>query len=76
ELVTAATGGEGTGAGDAAPDASVALAVSPGPSSKTRVTLDRWLSIPADADDDGVPDAGVAPAAAVTVRPNAAPTRP
>jgi hypothetical protein len=76
ELATAATGGEGTGAGDAAPDASVALAVSPGPSSKMRVSLDRWLSIPADADDDGVPDPGVAPAAAVTVRPNAAPTRP
>lgn len=76
ELVTALAGGEGTGAGDAAPDASVALAASPGPSSKTRVALDRWLAIPADADGDGVPDAGVAPVAAVTVRPNAAPTQP
>jgi hypothetical protein len=75
-LVTAATGGEGTGAGDAAPDPSVALAASPGPSTKTRVALDRWLDIPADADDNGVPDPGVAPVAAVTVRPNAAPTAP
>lgn len=74
QLVSALTGGNGTGAGDAAPDASVALAASPGPSSKTRVALDRWLSIPADGDDDGVPDAGLSPAAAVTVRPNAAPT--
>lgn len=76
QLVTASTGGEGTGAGDAAPDASVALAASPGPWSKKRVVLDRWLSIPADADGDGVADAGVAPATAVSVRPDAAPTGP
>lgn len=68
EFVAAITGGLGTGAGDAAPDPSVALPVSASPSSKTRATLDRWLSIPADGDDNGAADAGVSPRTAVTVR--------
>jgi hypothetical protein len=70
ECVVALTGDEGTGAGDAAPNPSVALPVSVGPRSKVRATLDRWLSIPADGDADGVPDAGVTPYPAVTVRPS------
>ncbi len=67
KLVVALTGGEGTGAGDAAPDPSVALAASPGPWSKTRASLDRWLSIPADADADGAADVGVSPRSVVIV---------
>ncbi len=70
DLALALTGSdEGTGAGDAAPDASVPFPESPGPSSKTRVRLDQWLSIPADGNQDGVPDAGVAPLAVVTIEP-------
>jgi hypothetical protein len=68
ELAIALTGEAGTGAGDAAPDPSVALAASPGPWSKARAALDRWLSIPADADSDGGADLGVSPRTAVTVR--------
>jgi len=70
ELVAASTGEEGTGAGDAAPNPSVALPATPGPGSKVRASLDRWLSIPADGNGDGVPDAGVSPRTAVTVRPD------
>lgn len=58
---------EGTGAGDVAPNPSVELPESAGPLSKTRVRLDRWLSIPADGNDDGVPDFGVSPRAVVSV---------
>lgn len=68
ELSLALTGDEGAGAGDVAPDPSVALPASPGPWSKTRVSLDRWLSIPADADQDGTADPGVSPRSAVIVR--------
>ncbi|HXV12823.1 MAG TPA: hypothetical protein VEC56_01325 [Candidatus Krumholzibacteria bacterium] len=75
ELAVALTGEAGTGAGDAAPDPSSALPVSPGPWSKTRAPLDRWLSIPADADTDGGADLGVSPRAAVTVRTDESPTR-
>lgn len=64
----ALTGDAGTGAGDAAPDPSLALPASAGPRSKVRATLDRWLSIPADGDADGAADAGVSPRVAVTVR--------
>jgi len=71
ELVLTLTGSEeGTGAGDVAPNPSAFLPESAGPSSKTRVRLDRWLSIPADGNDDGVPDFGVAPRAAVSVEPD------
>lgn len=68
QLAVALTGAEGTGAGDAAPNPSIALPASAGPSSQVRVSLDRWLSIPADGDEDGVADAGVSPRAAVSVR--------
>jgi hypothetical protein len=67
EIVTALTGGEGTGAGDAAPDPSVALPATATPASKARASLDRWLSVPADADQDGVPDAGISPRTVATV---------
>ena len=76
ELVAAITGNAGTGAGDAAPDPSVALPVGARPSSKVRATLDRWLSIPADGDDDGTADANVSPRTAVTVRSNDDATAP
>ncbi len=70
-LALALTGTEeGTGAGDAAPNPSVELPESAGPLSKTRVRLDRWLSIPADGDEDGIPDFGVAPSAVISVRPD------
>ncbi len=70
-LALALTGGEeGTGAGDAAPNPSVALPESVDPSSKTRVRLDRWLSIPADGNEDGVPDFGVSPRTVVSVEPD------
>lgn len=68
QLAVALTGGEGAGAGDAAPNPSIALPAGAGPSSKVRAALDRWLSIPADGDDDGVADAGVSPRTAVSVR--------
>lgn len=67
-FAVALTGDHGTGAGDAAPDPSIALPASVGPGSKVRASLDRWLSIPADGDQDGVADAGVSPRAAVSVR--------
>lgn len=76
ELVAAITGNAGTGAGDAAPDPSVALPVGARPSSKVRATLDRWLSIPADGDADGTADANVSPRTAVTVRSNDDATAP
>ena len=70
-LALALTGSdEGTGAGDAAPNPSVQLPESAGPLSKIRVRLDRWLSIPADGNDDGVPDFGVSPRAVVSVAPD------
>jgi len=62
-LVTAVTGDTGTGAGDAAPDASVVF-------DSDRYALrvcDRQLAIHADTDGDGVPDAGVSPRTAVTI---------
>ena len=69
-LALALTGSEeGTGAGDAAPNPSVELPESADPSAKTRVRLDRWLSIPADGNDDGVPDFGVSPRTLVSVEP-------
>jgi hypothetical protein len=71
QLTIALSGGEdGTGAGDASPNPSVQLPASAGPRSKTRVSLDRWLSIPADGDDDGTADAGISPRTAVVVAPD------
>ena len=61
---------EGTGAGDAAPNPSVVLPESSRPTSKTRARLDRWLSIPADGNGDGIPDFGVSPSAVVSVEPD------
>ena len=76
-LALALTGSEeGTGAGDAAPNPSVELPESVDPSSKTRVRLDRWLSIPADGNDDGVPDFGVSPRAIISVDPDDDLTQP
>lgn len=68
QFTLALTGEVGTGAGDAAPDPSVALPASTSPTSKSRASLDRRLSIPADGNDDGVADAGISPDVAVTVR--------
>jgi hypothetical protein len=68
QLTLALTGDEGTGAGDAAPNPSVDLPASHGPSSKARASLDRWLSIPADGNNDGAVDLGVSPRAVVAVR--------
>ncbi len=67
QLAIALTGDEGTGAGDTAPRPSTDLPRTPGPESKTRAPLDRWLSIPADGDDDGVVDVGVSPRDVVVV---------
>jgi hypothetical protein len=76
QLTVALTGEEGTGAGDAAPDPSVALPVSATPASKTRAVLDRWLSMTADADQDGGADPGVSPRNVVTVHASDTATNP
>jgi len=70
QLVSAITGEVGTGSGDAAPDPRVV----PDAERFARARLDRVLSIVADADADGRPDAGVSPRAVVTVETTAEPT--
>jgi hypothetical protein len=56
-LAAVVTGGEGTGAGDAAPDPSVVLE-----NDSTRVAIvDNHIIIPLDADGDGMLDMGVSP---------------
>lgn len=56
-IVAVVTGGEGTGAGDAAPDPSVVLE-----NDSTRVSVvDNHVILPLDADGDGVLDTGVSP---------------
>ena len=71
-IVGAITGEVGQGAGDSAPDASAVL----DPDRYARASLDRWLVIDADLDDDDVADSGVSPRAAVVVEPDAGATRP
>lgn len=69
--LTAAIAGEvGTGAGDAAPDASAAL----DPDRFARAVLDRWFQIDPDVDNDGLADIGISPHTAGSVLPDAAPT--
>lgn len=56
-LLAAVTAGEGTGAGDAAPDPSVVLE-----NDSTRAAvLDNHIIVPLDADGDGLLDMGVSP---------------
>jgi hypothetical protein len=62
-LVSAITGGVGSGSGDAAPDPRA----TPDAERFARARLDRVLAVVADADADGRPDAGVSPRAVVTV---------
>lgn len=63
-VVAFVTGGEGTGAGDAAPDPSVAL-----DNDSTRVAiLDNHVIVPLDADEDGWLDPGVSPRAVASFR--------
>lgn len=62
-LVCAITGAVGSGSGDAAPDPRVV----PDEDPLARARLDRWLAVVADANADGVPDAGVSPRAIAVV---------
>jgi hypothetical protein len=56
------TGGESTGAGDAAPDPSIVLE-----NDSTRVAItDNHVRIPLDSDEDGFLDIGISPRAAAT----------
>jgi len=57
KLVAAITGEPGTGAGDAAPDASAAFDTD----RFARVVLDRWFQFEADVDGDGLADIGIPP---------------
>lgn len=68
-LVAAVTGELGTGAGDAAPDASSAMDTD----RFARAVLDRWFQIDADTDDDGLADIGISPRTAGSVQPDFAP---
>ena len=68
-LVSAITGDVGTGAGDAAPDASSMI----DDDRFARAVLDRSLSVVSDADGDGLPDAGVSPRSAVSIEGGTAP---
>ena len=63
KLTAAITGEVGTGAGDAAPDASRALDTD----RFARAVLDRWFQIDADIDDDGLADIGISPRTAGSV---------
>ena len=65
-IVGAVTGDVGTGAGDSAPDASSAQRTD----RFVRAVLDRCFEISADANHDGIPDAGVAPRTAGRVQPS------
>lgn len=71
KLTAAVTGEVGTGAGDAAPDASATL----DSDRFARAVLDRWFQIDADVDNDGLADIGIAPHTAGTVEHSSAPTR-
>jgi len=64
-LVAAITGDVGTGAGDAAPDASTAQDAG----RFARAVLDRWFQVDADKDHDGLADIGIAPRTAGSVLP-------
>ncbi|HKW15828.1 MAG TPA: hypothetical protein VJS69_15190, partial [Candidatus Krumholzibacteria bacterium] len=65
KLVAAITGEVGTGAGDAAPDASTAQ----DSDRFVRAVLDRWFEINADVDHDGLPDIGISPRTTGSVLP-------
>ncbi len=71
KLAAAVTGEIGTGAGDAAPDASAAL----DRDRFARAVLDRWFQIDADGDDDGLADIGIAPRAVGRVETTTFPAR-
>ena len=60
-LVAIVTGGDGTGAGDAAPDPSVVLEDD---STRTAI-VDNHIILPLDGDGDGILDMGVSPRSAV-----------
>lgn len=62
-LTAAITGEVGTGAGDAAPDASATLETD----RFVRAVLDRMLVADADTDDDGLADIGISPRTAIAV---------
>ena len=72
QLVSAITGGVGTGSGDAAPDPRVV----PAAERYARARLDRVLAVVADADADGRPDAGVSPRSVVVVETSTEATLP
>jgi hypothetical protein len=62
-ILAAVTGGDGAGAGDAAPDPSVAL-----DNDSTRVAiLNNYMTLPLDADGNGLLDIGVSPRNVATV---------
>jgi hypothetical protein len=69
KLVAAITGDAGTGAGDAAPDASAEMDTD----RFARAVLDRWFQIDADVDGDGLADIGISPRTAGSVKPAATP---
>jgi hypothetical protein len=71
KLTAVITGEAGTGAGDAAPDASAALDTD----RFVRAVLDRWFQIDADVDNDGLADIGISPRTAGSVQPGTAPVR-
>jgi hypothetical protein len=67
KLTTVITGEVGTGAGDAAPDASAALDTD----RFARAVLDRMLIIDADTDDDNLADIGISPRTSAVVNGSA-----
>jgi hypothetical protein len=70
-VVAAVTGGPGSGCGDVAPDPYRAL----GTGRSDPASIDRALVVDVDADDDGVPDAGVSPRGLAGVENAGSPSR-
>jgi hypothetical protein len=69
KLIAAITAEVGTGAGDAAPEASIELDAD----RFARAVLHRWFQIDADVDGDGLADIGIAPRTAGSVKPGTIP---
>jgi hypothetical protein len=66
-VISAITGEVGTGTGDATPDPTTRL----DDERFARAVLDRWFSIDADVNNDGIADDGISPRAAGGVEPDA-----
>lgn len=69
-ITVVTTGGTGSGAGDAAPDARTVLS----DDRYARAVIDRWFAMTPDSDRNGTADAGVAPRSAGAVEPDTAPS--